>query len=125
MKKFIIEVDGGIFYTHDPKNIVLPTTPFVKVLVEYFSPSTNCKRITNSLPKLGLIPPPPPKTAGYHVGRIYGRTWQYPSGFISWGYRGGYFFVSGGKSVIRLSLGKLLLVNLLQVVKRTNTPLVP
>ena len=32
--------------------------------------------------------------------------------------------VSGGESVIRLSLGKLL-VNLLQVVKRTNTPLIP
>ena len=30
----------------------------------------------------------------------------------------------GGKSVIRLSLGKVL-VNLLQVVKRTNTPLIP
>ena len=30
----------------------------------------------------------------------------------------------GGESVIRLSLGKLL-VNLLQVVKRTNTPLIP
>ena len=30
----------------------------------------------------------------------------------------------GGEGVtIRLSLGKLLLVNLLQVVKRTNTPL--
>ena len=27
--------------------------------------------------------------------------------------------------VVRLSLGKLLLVNLLQVVKRTNTPLIP
>ena len=32
--------------------------------------------------------------------------------------------VSWGESVIRLSLGKLL-VNLLQVVKRTNTPLIP
>ena len=32
--------------------------------------------------------------------------------------------VSGGESVIWLSLGKLL-VNLLQVVKRTNTPLIP
>ena len=32
--------------------------------------------------------------------------------------------VSGGGSVIRLSLGKLL-VNLLQVVKRTDTPLIP
>ena len=32
--------------------------------------------------------------------------------------------VSGGESVIRLSLGKLL-VNLLQVIKRTNTPLIP
>ena len=31
--------------------------------------------------------------------------------------------VSGGESVIRLSLGKLL-VNLLQVVKRTNTLLI-
>ena len=30
----------------------------------------------------------------------------------------------GGESVIRLSLGKLL-VDLLQVVKRTNTPLSP
>ena len=30
----------------------------------------------------------------------------------------------GGESVIRLSLGKLL-VNILQVVKRTNTPLIP
>ena len=30
----------------------------------------------------------------------------------------------GGKSVIRLSLGKLL-VDHLQVVKRTNTPLIP
>ena len=30
----------------------------------------------------------------------------------------------GGQSVLRLSLGKLL-VNLLQVVKRTNTPLIP
>ena len=32
--------------------------------------------------------------------------------------------VSGGESVVRLSLGKLL-VNLLQVVKRTNTLLIP
>ena len=32
--------------------------------------------------------------------------------------------VSGGESVIRLSLGKLL-VNQLQVVKRTNTLLIP
>ena len=32
--------------------------------------------------------------------------------------------VLGGKNVIRLSLGKLL-VNLLQVVKRTNTPRSP
>ena len=32
--------------------------------------------------------------------------------------------VSGGESVMRLSLGKLL-VNFLQVVKRTNTPLSP
>ena len=32
--------------------------------------------------------------------------------------------VSGGEGVVRLSLGKLL-VNLLQVVKRTNTPLIP
>ena len=31
----------------------------------------------------------------------------------------------GGGSVVRLSLGKLLLVNLLQVVKRTNTSLIP
>ena len=31
----------------------------------------------------------------------------------------------GGKSVIRLSWGKLLLVDLLQVVKRTNTTLIP
>ena len=31
---------------------------------------------------------------------------------------------SGGESVVRLSLGKLL-VNLVQVVKRTNTPLIP
>ena len=33
--------------------------------------------------------------------------------------------VSGGKSVIRHSLGKLLLDNLLHVVKWTNTPLFP
>ena len=32
--------------------------------------------------------------------------------------------VSGGKSVIRLRVGKLL-VNLLQVVQRTDTPLIP
>ena len=32
--------------------------------------------------------------------------------------------VSGGDSVIRLGLGELL-VNLLQVVKRTNTPQIP
>ena len=35
-----------------------------------------------------------------------------------------YLAVSGGKSVIKLSLGKLL-VDLLQMVKRTNTPLIP
>ena len=34
------------------------------------------------------------------------------------------FFVKCSLHVIRLSLGKLL-VNLLQVVKRTNTPLIP
>ena len=33
--------------------------------------------------------------------------------------------VSGGGGVVRLSLGKLSLVNLLQVVKRTNTSLIP
>ena len=36
-----------------------------------------------------------------------------------------YLAGSGGESVIRLSLGKLLLVNLSQVVKRTNTPQIP
>ena len=35
-----------------------------------------------------------------------------------------YTAVSGGESVIRISLGKLS-VNQLQVVKRTNTPLIP
>ena len=34
--------------------------------------------------------------------------------------------VTGGESVVRLSLGKLrVLINQLQVVKRTNTPLIP
>ena len=44
---------------------------------------TTCKRLTSSLPKLSLIILFPPETAGYQVGRIYGRTCQYPSGFIS------------------------------------------
>ena len=37
-----------------------------------------CKRLTNSLPKLSLLTPPPPETAGYQVGRVYGRTCQHP-----------------------------------------------
>ena len=53
---------------------------------------------------------PPPETAGCQV-RPYNRPTCYPA-------------VSGGGSVIRLSLGKLqALVNLSQVVKRTSTPL--
>ena len=41
----------------------------------------------------------PPETAGHQVGRIYGRTCEYPSGFISWVYRGEYFSSSTrGKS---------------------------
>ena len=60
---------------------------------------TTCKRLTNSLPKLSLITLSPPETAGYQVCRIYGRTCQCPSGFISWGYRGEYFSSSTwGKS---------------------------
>ena len=51
------------------------------------------------------------KPLGYRQARPYIRPTCYPA-------------VSGGGSVIRLSLGKLL-VNLLQVVKRTNTPLIP
>ena len=35
--------------------------------------------------KLSLITLFPPETAGYQVGRIYGRTCQYPSCFNSWG----------------------------------------
>ena len=37
---------------------------------------------------------PPSETAVYHVGLIYGRTCQYPRGFISWGYRRGEYFSS-------------------------------
>ena len=67
---------------------------------------TTCKRLTNSLPKLSLITLPPPETAGYQVGRVYGRTCQYPSDFISWGYRGEYFSSSTwGKSEGRYYCG--------------------
>ena len=53
---------------------------------------TTCKRLTNnSLPKLSLITLFPSEAAGYQVGRIYGRTCQYPSGFIPWGYQGKFF----------------------------------
>ena len=53
---------------------------------------TTCIRLTNLLPKLSLTNnTPPPETAGYQVGRIYEQTCQYPSGFISWVYRGEYF----------------------------------
>ena len=39
---------------------------------------TTCKkRFTNSLPKLSLIALSPLETAGYQVGRTYGRTCQY------------------------------------------------
>ena len=51
------------------------------------------------------------KRLGYCQVRPYIRPTCYPA-------------VSGGESVTRLSLGKLL-VNLLQVVKRTNTLLIP
>ena len=61
----------------------------VKVLVGYYLVRlTTCKRLTNSLPKLSLITLSPRETAGKQVGRIYGWTCQYPSGLISWGYRG-------------------------------------
>ena len=60
---------------------------------------TTCKRLTNSLPKRSLITLSPHETAGYQVGQIYGRTCQYPSGFISWGNRVQYFSSSTwGKS---------------------------
>ena len=52
------------------------TTPFVKVIRGVLVRLTTCKRLTNSLPKLSLITLPPPETAGYQVGRIYGRTCQ-------------------------------------------------
>ena len=60
---------------------------------------TTCKRLTDSLHKLSLTTFSPPETAGYQVGRIHRRTCQYPSGFISLGYRGEYFSSSTwGKS---------------------------
>ena len=37
---------------------------------------TTRKRLTNSLPELSLITLPPPETAEYQIGRIYGRTCQ-------------------------------------------------
>ena len=65
-----------------------------------------CKRLTSSLPKLSLITLSPPETAGSQVGRIYGRICQYPSDFISWGYRGEHFSSSTwGKSEVRYYCG--------------------
>ena len=65
---------------------------FVKVLVGVLVRFTTCKRLTNnSLPKLSLITLAPSETAGYQVGRIFWRICQYPSGLISWGYRGEFF----------------------------------
>ena len=73
-------------------------------LLRYFSGVlvrlTTCEMLTNSLPKLSLITLPPLKRRDSRsAGYIYGRTCQYPSGFIFWGYRGEYFSSSTwGKS---------------------------
>ena len=42
--------------------------------------------LTNSLPKLSIIAFSPPETAGYQVGRIYGRTCQLSKPFHFLGY---------------------------------------
>ena len=62
--------------------------------------------LKNTLPGI----PREMKPLGYRQARPYIRPTGYPA-------------VSGGKSIVKLSLGKLLLVNLLQVIKRTNIPL--
>ena len=49
---------------------------------------TSCKRLTDCLPKRSLVTISPPETAGYQVGRLYGRTCQYLRGSISWECRG-------------------------------------
>ena len=69
----------------------------VKVISGVLVRLTTCKRLTNSLPKLSLTTLFPPETAGYQVGGIYGRACQYPSGFISWGYRRVFFKFDMGK----------------------------
>ena len=77
-----------------PHNKLFKTFPHVEL--EKYSP-----RYTRKLKGLGELTGPP----------VYPAELVYPA-------------VSGGKSVIRLGLGKLL-VNRLQVVKRTNIPLTP
>ena len=60
---------------------------FVKKL-EGISPFDNLQRSTNCLPNQSFITLSSPETAGQQVGRVFGWTCQYPSGFISWVYRG-------------------------------------
>ena len=64
----------------------------MKVLVGYWSVLDHLQNVNlnirSRLPKLTLITLSPTGTAGYQVGRMYGRTCQYPSGFISWVCRG-------------------------------------
>ena len=50
--------------TRPKKPMVLPTTPFVKVISGVLVRLTTCNVLTNSLPKLSLITLSPPETAG-------------------------------------------------------------
>ena len=70
----------------------------VKVISRVLVRLTTCNWLTDSLPKVSLITLSPPETAGYQVGRIYGRTCHLSKPF--------HFLGIPGRVLFKFDMGK-------------------